>query len=152
MRHVLLASQPVFDEQFSKRLLLLSYATLQLLPYLAEGEEVQPFTPERLLVEHRAKDIIEGGDGGWKVDVSNDPDIVAELAKRDGAAVAAWGLENDRQVAEASLKQAEKLAKEKLRKEQRGRLKESRVQELKAREQAKAEANAVSTGPEEELA
>ena len=112
---------------------------------------MQPFTPERLLVEHRAKNIIEGGDGGWKVDVGDDPDIVAELAKRDGAAVAAWGLKHDRQVAEANLKQAEKLAKEELRKEQRERLKESRVQELKAREQAKAEANAASTGPEEEL-
>ena len=103
---------------------------------------MQRFTPERILACHRAKDILEGGDGGWKVDVSDDSDIVTELATRDGAEVAAWGLKHDHQVAEAKLKQAEKLAKEKLRKERKERLTEARSQEREARERAKAEVEA----------
>jgi len=129
------------DAQYAKRLLLVSHAALHLMPYLPEGEDVQVFTPERILAEHRAKNIIEGGDGGWKVGMTDDADAVAELAKRDGDEVAAWGMVHARQVAQEKLKEAERLTREPAARERRERLRLNRERAKEERARAKAAAD-----------
>lgn len=67
---------------------MVAHAARQLLPYLPEGDTLHPFSAARVLVEHRAKDIVTGGDGRWTVQVMDKEEVVAELAKRHGAEVA----------------------------------------------------------------
>lgn len=57
---------------------------------------MHPFFSDRVLVEHRAKDIVTGGDGGWEVHITDEQGVVADLAKRDGAEVAKMAMQEER--------------------------------------------------------
>lgn len=56
-------------------------------PFLPTATAVDPFDSERVAVEHRVKDLIEGSTGGWSIKVEDIAEELEIIANRDRAEV-----------------------------------------------------------------